>query len=247
MWHSPSHTASVTSILPAPSPSTSTSSTSRSFAISYNDGSIKLWNYSPSNPEAVSEIVTFNGHKKSVTTLSWDKDGTRLASGGTEGEIVIWDRVAEVGLFRLKGHRGPVTALHFIPHPSARGGSGSHPGYLVSSSKDTYLKLWDLGTQHCIQTVVVGRGEVLSCAISEDADEGEGEREGDDEMIRGRWIVVTGSGDGEGKVWSIEKRGLDEGLKENANGEVSCLFLSLLGLPSIKMGSGICFYSSLPL
>jgi U3 small nucleolar RNA-associated protein 12 len=139
-----------------------------------------------------------------------------LASGGTEGEIVVWDTVAEVGLFRLRGHRGPVTSIRFIPHPTLE--VTSHPGYLVSSSKDTYLKLWDLSTQHCIQTVVVGRGEVTSCdAMEEAGEDGEG---GD-----GRWIVITGSGDGEAKVWSIERVALIAGLEKDASGEVSKSFI----------------------
>lgn len=82
------------------------------------------------------------------------------------------------------------------------------------------MKLWDLGTQHCVQTVVVGRGEVLGCAIKEEEDDVEADGEGGDD-VRGRWVVVTGSGDGEGKVWTIGKAELAKGLAENANGEVS--------------------------
>lgn len=82
------------------------------------------------------------------------------------------------------------------------------------------MKLWDLGTQHCVQTVVVGRGEVLGCAIKEEKEDVEADGEGGDD-VRGRWVVVTGSGDGEGKVWTIGKAELAKGLAENANGEVS--------------------------
>jgi len=213
MWHSQGLTSPVAYISPAPLPASSSSASAQTFAVAYNDGSIRLWSFNPSTPEVeAGEIVTFNGHKKSPTTLSWDLEGTRLASGGTEGEIVVWDTVAEVGLFRLRGHRGPVTSIKFIPHPTLE--VTSHPGYLVSSSKDTYLKLWDLSTQHCIQTVVVGRGEVTSCDAMEEA--GEDEEGGD-----GRWIVITGSGDGEAKVWSIERAALIAGLEKDASGEVS--------------------------
>lgn len=34
--------------------------------------------------------------------------------------------------------------------------------FLVSSSKDTLLKVWDMNTQHCIQTVVGHRTEIWS-------------------------------------------------------------------------------------
>jgi U3 small nucleolar RNA-associated protein 12 len=142
--------------------------------------------------------------------LTWDAEGSRLASGGTEGEIVVWDTVAEVGLFRLRGHRGPVSSIKFIPHPTLS--VTAHPGYLVTTSKDTYLKLWDLSTQHCVQTVVVGRGEVISCDVMEEAAEDEEE---------GRWIIITGSADGDARVWSIERAALTAGLETTASGEVS--------------------------
>ncbi|ORY22394.1 putative WD-repeat protein [Naematelia encephala] len=251
MWHSPGLTSTVTHISPAPSPSTSTSTTPLTVAVAYQDGSIRLWSYDSQNPQIeASEIVTFNGHKKSITTMAFDSDGSRLASGGTEGEIVVWDRVAEVGLFRLKGHRGPVTGIQFIPHPSA--GSTSHPGFLISTSKDTYLKLWDLSTQHCVQTVVVGRGEVWSCAVKEEegqkAEEDAEAEVGDDGT--GRWVILTGSGDGEAKAWVVEKQALSKGLKEDANGELPTLIRSLCTVPlpsSNQPISQIEFHPTLPL
>lgn len=210
MWHSTGLTSPVAHIAPAPLPSSSSSAAAQTFAVAYNDGSIRLWSFNSSTPEVeASEIVTFNGHKKTPTTMTWDVDGSRLASGGTEGEIVVWDTVAEVGLFRLRGHRGPVTSIRFIPHPTLS--VTAHPGYLLSTSKDTYIKLWDLSTQHCVQTIVAGRGELTSC----DAQKEEGEEPG-----TGRWIIVTGSNDGEGKVWTIAHADLTAGLVENAKGEV---------------------------
>ncbi|KAK4689452.1 U3 small nucleolar RNA-associated protein 12, partial [Tremellales sp. Uapishka_1] len=245
MWHSPSLTAQITYLLPAPSPLPSSSTSPQTFAVSYHDGSIRLWSYSPSTNEEPSELVTFNGHKKSISTLSWDAEGTRLGSGGTEGEIVIWDRVAEVGLFRLKGHRGAITGLEFIPHPR----DSQHPGYLVTVSKDTFMKLWDLGTQHCVQTVVVGRGEIFSLALQEETGLSAGGEAADD-VIGGCWNLITGSGDGECKVWKIEKNKLADGMKEDANGELPKLIQPLCNLPipnSTSPISQINFHPTLPL
>lgn len=250
MWHSTGLTSPVTYLTPAPTPYTSTSTTPVTFAVSYQDGSIRLWSYDPSTPDVeASEIVTFNGHKKSVTIMTWDHDASRLASGGTEGEIVVWDRIGEVGLFRLKGHRAPITGLAFIPHPR-----GGHPGWLVSISRDTYLKVWDLGTQHCVQTVVVGRGEVTSLAVQEEAEEsivgqGEDASEGE-EHIKGRWVVVTGSGYGEAQVYTIEKSQLARGMAEDENGELPTLIASLCTLPlpsSTHPISQITWHPTLPL
>ena len=174
--------------------------------MAYTDGSIRLWAFDPTAPSSSTsliepvEIITLNGHKSSITHMTFDGSGSRLASGGTAGEIVIWDVLAETGLYRLKGHRGPITGLAFVPHPHE-----GHPGYLISCSKDTYLKLWDLSTQHCVQTVVVGRGEVGCMAVREE---------------EGQWVVMTGSGDGEVKIWGVEAARLAEGLKED-RGQVS--------------------------
>ncbi|TXT15782.1 hypothetical protein VHUM_00285 [Vanrija humicola] len=243
MWHATGVTSPVTALQPAPASSTSGSSTAeQTFAVSYTDGSIRLWSWDPASPATeASEVVTFNGHKKGVTFLAWDGEGSRLASGGSEGEVVVWDRVAEVGLFRLRGHRGPVTSITFVPHPEL--GAAQHPGFLVTTSKDTYLKLWDLSTQHCVQTVVVGRGEVTSAAVTEE------EGEGDEDEVGGRWVILTGSGDGEVKAWSLSKAALVQGLKEE-NGELAKMvhLLGAVPLPASQHAvTQLAFHPTLPL
>lgn len=211
-WHSTGVTAAVGLI--CASPVEEPSEGGRVYAVAYADGSIRLW--MDQGMDGV-ELVTFNGHKKSPTALRWDAAGTRVFSGGAEGEIVVWDVVDEVGLYRLKGHRGPVTAIEWLPHPE----EGGHPGWLLTTSKDGLMKLWDLQVKHCVQTVVVGRGEVLSCAVREDAQ---------------GWHVVTGSGDGECKVWRMEREELKRGLIEDASGKASSPHTfhgsSVLNLPS---------------
>lgn len=94
MWHESGHRAEVTHILRSPKPDT--------FAVGYSDGSIRLWSASSN-----SVITTFNGHKKAVTALAFDQDGSRLASGSQDTDLIIWDVVAEAGLYRhvlLPGH-----------------------------------------------------------------------------------------------------------------------------------------------
>jgi U3 small nucleolar RNA-associated protein 12 len=86
------------------------------------------------------------------------------------------------------------------------------------------MKLWDLATQHCIQTVVVGRGEVLSAAVREEASPVNAGAELDDEGVTeaddARIVIITGTGDGEARVWSIVKSALTSGLVKNEQGEV---------------------------
>lgn len=65
-------------------------------------------------------------------------------------DIIIWDTVAEVGLCRLSGHRNAVTKIAFM----------SQQPVLISGSKDSFVKFWDLDTQHCFKTLVGHQTEV---------------------------------------------------------------------------------------
>jgi U3 small nucleolar RNA-associated protein 12 len=106
----------------------------------------------------------------------------------------------------LRGHRDQVTAIKFISIELSAGPStstSSAPGFLLTGSKDTFLKLWDLSTQHCIQTVVAHRMEVWTLDL--DAEQ---------------QLLFTGSSEGELKAWKVDKDALAEGIKETSSGEV---------------------------
>ncbi|CAN0035523.1 unnamed protein product, partial [Laminaria digitata] len=92
--------------------------------------------------------VTLHGHRSAVTAARYHSSGALLASGSADTDIVVWDTVAESGLYRLRGHRDGITDVAFL-----EGGEGV-------LGKDTLVKLWDLDTQSCVQTVVGHRGEV---------------------------------------------------------------------------------------
>lgn len=105
--------------------------------------------------------VTLHGHRSAVTAGRYHSSGALLASGSADTDIVVWDTVAEAGLYRLKGHRDGVTDVVFLEGTEAVGeGRRRLRNGLASCSKDTLVKLWDLDTQSCVQTVVGHRGEV---------------------------------------------------------------------------------------
>lgn len=192
MWHETGHRAEVTCILRSPQP--------EFFAVGYADGSIRLWNCTT---ETV--VTVFNGHKKAVTSLAFDDRGTRLASGSQDTDLIVWDIVAETGLYRLRGHRDQITSIKFLSTDESQPSSSktAASGLLLTSSKDTFLKLWDLTTHHCIQTVVAHRSEIWSLDVNAEQD-----------------LIFTGSGEGEVKAWRIDREALNEGLKETESGEV---------------------------
>lgn len=157
------------------------------FLFSYEDGSIRLW-----DSRTATVIISFNGHKSAVTKLAFDNAGVRLASGSKDTDIILWDLITETGLFRLRGHTDQITSLHFLfPSPELLTASGlsEHSGFLLTTGKDALIKVWDLASQHCIEThVAQSNGECWSLGLSPD-----------------QGGCITAGNDGELRVWSIDE------------------------------------------
>ena len=232
-WHVPGGREEVVKICAAPARKRDDDDVEdeeeKIFAVAYADGAIRIWSSNfPSTtssegfPNQAYELVTFNGHKKSPTALTFSSSGQLLFSGGVEGEIVVWDVLGEVGLFRLKGHRGGISGLKYLPHPDSTGTAGKR-GFLLSTAKDGMMKLWDLDTRHCLETVVVGRGEVASLDVQRrvESDGFEELNSTEEAGPRGRWTVLTGSMSGEVKVWEVGYDDLRKGIREDEEGQVS--------------------------
>lgn len=193
------------------------------------------------------EPLVLNGHSGSpIRSISFDPNNTsRLASGSSDGAVVLWDVVEECGLFRLLGHRGAVTDIHFA--------SVTHSSFdsLITSSLDGLVKVWDLKGQCCVQTIASHRGKVWSAAFMLDnfvAPQESATKDMDDlpfETQRAR--MVTGDDDGLAKVWSFrapprhntttQTRGNDQQIAvvEDSGDEASsdcCEFMGSLRLPS---------------
>ncbi|KAK6071195.1 WD domain-containing protein [Seiridium cupressi] len=169
------------------------------FAVGYEDGSIRLW-----DSKIATTIVNFNGHKSAITILAFDGTGVRLASGSKDTDVIIWDLVAEVGQYKLRGHKDQITGLQFVePHPEVVEEDGNEAmvldstttgseGFLLTTGKDALIKLWDLSSRHCIEThIAQTNGECWALGLSPD--------------LSG---CITAGNSGELKVWALDTAGL---------------------------------------
>jgi len=168
------------------------------FAVGYEDGTIRLW-----DSRIATILVSFNGHRSAIKVLAFDDSGVRLASGSKDTDVILWDLIAETGLFKLRGHTDQVTGLHFVhPRPEipdeesaqaiVEDEHGAGDAFLLTTSKDGLIKLWDLSSRHCIEThVAQSAGECWALAVSPD--------------LSG---CITAGNFGELRFWSLDAAGL---------------------------------------
>ncbi|XP_065358456.1 WD repeat-containing protein 3 [Calliphora vicina] len=126
-------------------------------AVGYNDGVVEIFDLS--NPEVA--VCSLALHKTAVSILRYDEQGIRLVCGSLDCELTVVDVIEQAGSQRLIGHNAPVTDAHFME-------KFKEQNIVVSCSKDTQIKFWNLETQFCFKTIVDNRTEVWALAFVND-------------------------------------------------------------------------------
>lgn len=130
----------------------------------------------------------FARHDSALFALSWSPDGLRIASGGVDKTVKIWDAATGVLLNILTGHNRFITSISWSPDSSK----------LVSASADPTIRLWDANAGTLLRELEpddhhgLGNGSAAG-----GADEG---------YITVRWspdnrFVAAASGDRTVRVW----------------------------------------------
>ncbi|XP_054813431.1 cell division cycle 20.2, cofactor of APC complex-like [Prosopis cineraria] len=105
-------------------------------------------------------VASYEGHSGEISGLKWADSGERLASGGKDRLIYIWDRSMASSkssihhtqwLHKLAGHRGRVNALAWCPfrlNLLASGGGGDND--------DNYINFWNTCTGTSVNSIDTG-------------------------------------------------------------------------------------------
>jgi WD40 repeat protein/tRNA A-37 threonylcarbamoyl transferase component Bud32 len=139
------------------------------------------------------DLATLNGHDGPVRALAVSPDGRRIASGGDDKTVVIWD-VATGTASRIEGFRQPVWAVAFSHDGKCLVTAGrDDPGASAAASE---VKVWDVESRRELRSLRGQQSGARAVAFSRDGRIAFG---GDGEDREGvAWA-------GELLVWDVDK------------------------------------------
>jgi WD40 repeat protein len=79
------------------------------------------------------QLVDSLGSHARVLSVAWSQDGSRIAAGGPDGVVRLYDVRSGHEVMSLHGHVSGVTSLQFCRRDS----------FLTSTSVDGTVRIWD--------------------------------------------------------------------------------------------------------
>jgi WD40 repeat protein len=99
---------------------------------SWGDKSVRVWDIASGR-----EILTLEGHRARINSVTFSPDGKRIASGGDDKTVKIWDAATGKELLTLTGHTNSVWSVAFSPDSKR----------IASGSIDKTIRVWDLSAK----------------------------------------------------------------------------------------------------
>ncbi|TYZ64592.1 hypothetical protein PybrP1_001504 [[Pythium] brassicae (nom. inval.)] len=130
------------------------------FASGSEDATVKVWDFESGEYER-----TLKGHTNAVQAVAFNSAGTLLASASADLSIKLWDFSTDGDyecLKTLRGHDHNVCGVVFAPPAAGE-------DLLYSCSRDNTVKVWELATGYCVNTLNGGHSDwVRDVAVSDD-------------------------------------------------------------------------------
>jgi WD40 repeat protein len=106
----------------------------------------------------VETLPLFKGHAGAVNCVRFSPDGTRLASGGSDGMVRIWNAGNGREVLCFKAHLKGVTSISFSPRGRR----------LASGGGDGTVRIWDAGIGQEVLSIKAHSNEARSVCFSPD-------------------------------------------------------------------------------
>lgn len=94
-------------------------------------------------------INSFHSHKQEVCGLRWNVEENKLASGGNDNNLFVWDGLNPKPLHQFTEHNAAVKAIAWSPHQRGILASGG-------GTADKTIKVWNTLTGHRVNNVETG-------------------------------------------------------------------------------------------
>src|SRR6266566_131167 len=109
-----------------------------------------------SAPQA--SITAYHGHTSTVFAVAWSPDGRRIATGGNDSTVQVWDARTGHLSVAYSGHTGTVYAVAWSPDGKR----------IASGSDDNTVQVWEATSGHLLLTYTGHTAGVRALAWSPD-------------------------------------------------------------------------------
>lgn len=120
----------------------------------YEDGTIRLWDLTTG-----SESARFK-HYPGVQAIAFSPDGNRIASGGADKIVRIWDIQAGVEQTTYEGHATGIGFKSLDWSPDGK--------FIAAGSRDNVIRIWETDTNAAYAVLEGHNGEVTGISFSPD-------------------------------------------------------------------------------
>lgn len=190
------------------------------------DGTLKLW-----DSDSGELLTTLKGHVDTVTHVSFDSNtattsttsssslgGRFLASASNDWTVKIWQwkegstNISDWTCIQtLRGHDHTVSSVTFVPFSlqTSTDTPPARPTHVISASRDSKLRLWEISTGFCIMTY--HHGDWIRClsstTISTEAYFTSDSKSG--------ILLASAGNDATIKLWTVEYSDTDDDLQRS--------------------------------